>query len=77
MTLFIKKKGFGNIGLKYDYRLIGLSIFKITRHIGYDRVTLLSFLTFRIKKATPKSIFLTTMQHYAPSPNPRLKKLSL
>lgn len=58
MTLFVKKKGFGNIGLKYDYRLFGLSIFKITRHIGYDRVTLLSFLTFRIKKSnTKKHIF--------------------
>ena len=50
MTLFVKQKGFGNSGLKYDYRLFGISIFKITRHIGYDRVALFSLLTFKIKK---------------------------
>ena len=50
MTLFVKQKGYGNSGLKYDYRLFGISMLKITRHSGYDSITLLSLLTLRIKK---------------------------
>ena len=54
MKFFNIKKGFGNAGLKYDYRLLGVSLLKITRHTDHDRIKLLSLLSLRVGKNNKK-----------------------